>query len=220
MSNMSLVFFQVYFCHRKARLQTPLPANVSQHKSIQEVREDTILLEDGSELSVDVLLLCTGYLFKFPFLSEECRPIIVDERVTPLYKHLIHTNFPTMAFIGIPKTICPFPLFDCQIRFFLASLSGQMVLPSREKMLEVTEEDYRWRLCQGMPRRHAHTMGPLQWEYNDDLAHLGRFQPIPRVVKTLYDFVHATRVSNLPGYKKLNYALLDGENFQEIHTES
>ena len=47
--------------------------------------------------------------------------------VKPLYKHLIHTTFPTMAFIGIPFQIVPFPLFDVQV-CLLNSLSWVVLL--------------------------------------------------------------------------------------------
>lgn len=36
-------------------------------------------------------------------------------QVKPLYKHMINCDFPSMAFLGIPVQICPFPMFDFQV---------------------------------------------------------------------------------------------------------
>lgn len=61
------------------------------------------------------ILIITGYEYTFPFLNKDCNVMIEDNVVKPLYKHLIHSMFPSLAFIGIPFQICPFPLFDFQV---------------------------------------------------------------------------------------------------------
>ena len=194
-----------------------LPDNISQKPSIREVKESSVVFENGEELPVDSLLLCTGYKFVFPFLTAECHVDIQGERVTPLYKHLIHTEYPTLSLLGLPKVICPFPLFDCQVRFVLAALDGSMKLPSREEMDKETKDDYEGRLSQGMPHRYAHHMGSLQWGYNDDLAKTSNFKPIPDVVRKLYDGVHEQRTTKLTTYKLLNYELLGPETFRQVN---
>ena len=175
-----------------------------------------IITKDGTNIEIDVLMLCTGYKYVFPFLSSEVNLTIKDERVVPLYKHLIHTQWPSMSFIGIPKTICPFPLFDCQIRFVLAALEGTMKLPSQQEMDADVNRDFQGRIESGYPVRHAHHMGPLQWDYNDDLAEIAGFNPIPKVVRQLYDHVHHYRVTDLPHYKEKNFALTGPTSFKEV----
>ena len=196
-----------------------LPANVSQQVGIEQITEDSVIFLNGEERKIDTLMLCTGYRYRFPFLSESCDIHIEDERVTPLYKHIIHTKFPMVSFIGICKTICPFPQFDQQVRFVLRSLDGSMVLPSQQEMDHEIQEDFEKRLREGLPRRHAHTMGTRQWEYNDSLAKQGKFEPIPRAVQTLYDEVHNMRVKNLPTYKKRLYELTGPDSFREIEID-
>lgn len=182
---------------------------------IQEVKEKTVILTDEQELEVDTILLCTGYKYTFPFLTPDCQLHVEGERVMPLYKHLIHTGLPSLCIVGICKIICPFPQFDCQVRFFLATLDGSLVLPTQEEMDADTQADYEWRLSQGMPHRYAHLMGPLQWPYNDELTAMAKLNSIPKVVQNLYDFVHETRVKNLVGYKSKNYELLCETEFCE-----
>lgn len=40
---------------------------------------------------------------------------VEGNQVKPLYKHMINCDFPSMAFLGIPVQICPFPMFDFQV---------------------------------------------------------------------------------------------------------
>ena len=167
-------------------------------------------------MKTDVLMLCTGYRYFFPFLTESCDISIEDERVTPLYKHIIHTKFPSLSFIGICKVICPFPQFDQQVKFVLSTLDGTLELPSQQEMELDIQEDFQRLLREGLPPHYAHTMGPRQWDYNDSLSKLGHFEPIPRAVQILYDEVHRMRVKNLPTYKKRQYEITGPYSFREI----
>lgn len=200
---------KVILSHNKPRLETPLPCNMCQKPGIERLTKDSVIFTDGEEEKVDVIMLCTGYRYSFPFLNEECDITIDDERVTPLYKHIVHAKFPSLSFIGICKTICPFPQFENQVKFVLTLLDGSQKLPSTEDMMKDIENDFRARLEEGLPKRHAHTMGPRQWAYNDSLAEMGKFTPIPKAVQILYDEVHRMRVKDLPAYKEKEYKLTD-----------
>lgn len=206
----------MYLSHNKSPLQTCLPENVQQKPGIAKLGTHSVTFLNGEEAELDVLLLCTGYHYHFPFLSSDCQVQISDERISPLYKHLVHIDHPTMAFVGIPKTICPFPQFDVQVRFFVSSLCGQFTLPSREEMISDTERDFQRRLSEGLPPRYAHVLGPWQWGYNDELAELAHIQLIPRVVQKLYDYVHETRVSDIARYKDRNYEITSEEDFKAV----
>lgn len=76
----------------------------------------SFLFQDGSVTSADVLLLCTGYNFRYPFLDGAQLGLDVqDHLVSPLYRFLIPPAFPSLFFIGVCKIICPFPHFHCQV---------------------------------------------------------------------------------------------------------
>lgn len=204
---------EVYLAHDNALLSSVLPSNVHQVAGVESCQgHNTFIMKDGSEVRATVLMFATGYHYTFPFLSPECEVQVKDRIVSPLYKHLVNTAHPTMAFIGIPVQICPFPQFDLQIRYFLKTLCGEVTLPSRQQMEDDTkaEAEYRNRVL-GMPSKYFHKMGTLQWEYNRELARLGGFNPLPTIVEDLYMAVHKRRQQDLPGYKKNCYTL-DGEN--------
>ena len=208
--------FQVILSHNKAPLVSHFPDNIHQQPGIKMLTKDTIIFKNDEEKSVDVLLLCTGYRYNFPFLVKDCSIEIQDERVTPLYKHLIHTRFPSLCTVGICKTICPFPQFENQVRFFLSTLEKTTVLPSSEEMELDTQRDFEARLQERLPIRHAHTLGPRQWAYNDMLADMGKFKGIPPAVQLLYDEVHRERVKNLPNYKTLNYRITGYDSYEIV----
>ena len=208
--------YQVYICHRKPRMITPLPSNVEEKFGIASLTETGCITEDGTQTEIDVLMLCTGYKYEFPFLSSPCAVSTKDERVMPLYKHVVHIEWPTLFFVGIPKAICPFPLFDCQVQFALGTKDGRMELPSKEEMYMDTKQDFENRRGSGFPVRHAHHMAARQWDYNDDLAALAHFTPIPKVVRKIYDHVHSYRVTDLPGYKNRNIKITGPDSFEDV----
>ena len=107
----------VVLSHNNPNLASKLPANLEQRKGIQKVvGPHEVQLLDGSSINnIDCLLFCTGYHYTFPFLSKSCGIEVKNRIVSPLFKHMISINHPTLAFIGIPIQICPFP----QVRRYL-----------------------------------------------------------------------------------------------------
>ena len=206
---------EVTLSHNRDRLKSPLPANVTESLGIKLIKENSVEFLDGKEKPVDAILYCTGYRYSFPFLSEKCDLGTHDERVTPLYKHLIHTRLPSLCIIGVCKNVSPFILFDVQAQFFLKTLEGAVKLPSQEEMECDTERDFKQRLSAGFPARFAHHMGTIQWEYNDDLGKMVGLKPIATKVRTLFSELDDIRDIDLQNYKKRTI-LEDGDDSYKI----
>ena len=175
-------------------------------------------LKDDTVLEIDTILFCTGYHYKFPFFKEDMNLVSVDtaQYVSPLFKHLIHTKYPSLSIIGIPKIIVPFPLFDCQIQFVRSVLSGQTQLPSEPEMYADAKQDFEQRLAAGYPPRYAHYLLHKQWPYNDYLADMGHFKRIPRVVMLLFNDLWEARLQDLFGYKSKEYRIIDDERYETL----
>lgn len=60
-----------------------------------------------------------GYKYDFPFLAESCGIRVDSNMVTPLWKHLVSIENPTLALIGLPFYVCAFSMFDLQVRRLL-----------------------------------------------------------------------------------------------------
>jgi len=179
---------------------------------------DAAILKTGERVEADALIVCTGYRFAFPFLSDECRPAILHDGqvVDGLYLHLIHAAFPTMSFVGIPSKVCPFPLYDRQVRFVLASLDGRLRLPSTEQMLDAVRTEMEASETAGKDPRHFHEFSSAQWAYNDRLAELVGFDPLLPVIAELYESVCPKRRADLKGYRTQSFKIVDRQTFVKL----
>lgn len=98
------------------RLTSPLPARLTQVKGVAFIRgREFHLLDETVVEDVDAFVLCTGYKYSFPFLHENCDVRVDENHVTPLYRHLVNIEHPTMCIVGVPTTVVPFPLFHMQV---------------------------------------------------------------------------------------------------------
>lgn len=89
------------------------------------------------ETNLDALIFCTGYLYSYPFLSAIHPPFIgTGERVQHLYQHIFSIDHPSIAFVGLPKPILPFPTCEAQAAIIARVWSGRIELPSASIMRE------------------------------------------------------------------------------------
>lgn len=84
-------------------------------------------------------------------------------------------------------------------------LDGSFSLPSREEMEKDIELDMAARRARGVATRHILKLDSEQWAYNDHLAHLGGFQPLPRYWSNLYESNKVFRARDMLNYKTYNY---------------
>lgn len=74
--------------------------------------------DDGTEETFTVIFYATGYIFTYPFLTNDSGITVVDNFVQPLYKYIFNIEHPTMLFIGIPSGLLPtFPTLETQVIF-------------------------------------------------------------------------------------------------------
>ncbi|KAL1199052.1 Flavin-containing monooxygenase FMO GS-OX5 [Cardamine amara subsp. amara] len=94
-----------------------------------------------------------------------------DNCVGPLYKHVfLPALAPGLSFIGLPWMTLQFFMFELQSKWVAAVLSGQVSLPSEEKMMEDVTAFYAKRDANGIPKRYTHKLGGSQVEYLNWIA--------------------------------------------------
>eukprot|EP00064_Thunnus_orientalis_P021681 superscaffoldBa00006744_g21848 len=170
---------------------------------------------DGSVGGADVLLFCTGYNFRYPFLDAAQLGLeIQDHMVAPLYRFIMPPAFPSLFFIGICKIICPFPNFDCQVQFSLAVLDGLVTLPSRAQMEDDVRRELQEKVARGVLQRHLLIMDRDQWEYCQALARSAGFPPLRPVVRSLYEEVWRQRRIHPENYRNNNYRLISDTQWE------
>ncbi|XP_059207742.1 uncharacterized protein LOC131986689 [Centropristis striata] len=209
---------KVTLSHRHPRLTCPLPAAIQQSSAVVAVEDDgSLRFQDGSVLAADVLIFCTGYNFKYPFLDAPQLGLqIQDHLVSPLYRFMMPPAFPSLFFIGICKIICPFPHFNCQVQFALAVLDGSVTLPSPAQMEDEVRQDLREKEERGVQRHHLLILDQDQWEYCRTLAQAAGFPPLQPFVRSLYDEVWRQRRVHPENYRRLNYGLIDEDQWEVI----
>jgi len=188
--------------------------NVDQKPDVKEMTKNGVIFEDGTYHDYSFIVYCTGYKNAFPFLSVDCGVSCDSYLVYPLYKHLLNVNRPSMAFIGLLNFICPNPVVDLQMKFFLKYFSGGRKLPAKEEMLEDIAKDKSKRTAIGFRESRAHYLGAeLQEQYLADLAETGDLEPVKPVMSKLF----AKGLSNLyhdsSNFRNYNFKLIDDENF-------
>ena len=189
-------------------LSSPLPKNMTQELGINHCNgPDSFIMKDKKEIKdVDVLLLCTGYKYDYPFLSKSC-DVSVQHRmmIKPLFKHVININHPTMCFIGTCSTINPFPQFNLQAQLYVKYLAGLIDLPSKEEMMDELRNELEMMENDGKPLRHFHKLGMNQFAYNKDIASIANVEDVPSYVERLFYSVVQRRFEDVMNYKKDKY---------------
>ncbi|XP_066288489.1 uncharacterized protein [Branchiostoma lanceolatum] len=211
--DVSRVARRVVLSHDRPMVVSELPTNLIQSPGIKSFRSRTVEFKNGEELDADAVIYCTGYNYSFPFLTPECRVFAERGRVSPLFKHIVHTTHTTLSFIGVCARICPCPQFHLQVQFAMAVLDRSLVLPPKEDMDKEVERDYTGRLESGMAPHHAHVLGNKQWEYHVDLARLAGCQPLSKALHSLHVGVLSDRATNLCEYRKSNYSITGPETW-------
>lgn len=91
---------------------------------IQHFTADGVVLEDGSHIQVDHVVMATGYDYKFSFLDETI--LKLDNNDTDLYKYVFPPERqPTLAVIGLIQAIgSVMPIAEIQARWAARIFSG------------------------------------------------------------------------------------------------
>ena len=175
----------IHHCKRAesvAMFSSPTCSNVISHCNVTSVNDKgEFIVEDDNTLSdIDILMYCTGFHYDYPFLSEECKIHLKYKRVCDLLFHIFPINEnhpqyssntdekttpPTIAFIGIPWKILPFPLFDVQARYVAAIWSGKSSLPSMKEIKEIFDQEASFHEKAGLPEHYLHCLGLSQFNY-------------------------------------------------------
>ncbi|XP_038211847.1 senecionine N-oxygenase isoform X1 [Zerene cesonia] len=202
--------------HLKEEPKSVFPNNLVMKPDVVKLDGRKVIFADGSHDEVDVVFLCTGYLYNFPFLDESCGIVVEDNCVEPLYKHLVNIQHPTMCFIGVPYYVCAFSMFDLQVRYYVRSMNGVFKLPSPDEMMQHWEQEKQERAARGYTKRQAHMMGPDQERYYASLASEANTKNLPSVITKIRDESSIRFLHNLQSYRQDVYKIIDDDTYEII----
>ncbi|WP_309387358.1 NAD(P)-binding domain-containing protein [Cerasicoccus frondis] len=169
----------VYWCANGFGHEPAGQGNIDRRPAIAGFAMNDIKLTDGEVIAdVDAVIFCTGYHYRFPFLADGL--VAVDDNwVHPLYLDLIPPQHPTLAFIGLPNSVIPFPLFEVQAKWFLRRIAGRFAFASEGEMQAAVAERERELTAEGRPLRHFHKLEDEQFAYMNLLAAECGAEPLP-----------------------------------------
>lgn len=113
------------------------PSQITERPLLTKIEGKTIHFRDGSKADVDAILLCTGYLFCFPFLEDNLRL----KSTNVLYPRGLYKNTLWMTggnnkllYIGMQSQCYTYTLFDVQAKWAVNYIMGDIPLPDKESM--------------------------------------------------------------------------------------
>lgn len=178
-------------------------------------RDGGLILSDGTVLEdVDELLLCTGYAYSMPFLSEDSGLRISHDgrAIQGLVKQCLCEKHPTLAVIGVPFRIIPFPLFQDQVRFVAGVLTNTLTFDVTPAALREIADKERAELEErGVLGRYIHLLGPLQWDHRRDLVGCAGGDPPNESVIEICRHASDARKADPAGYRNYRYVVLGSE---------
>jgi Flavin-binding monooxygenase-like len=127
-------------------------------------------------VEVDTIIFCTGYDYSFPFINDQSNLNFEtsQRRVQPLFEQLWHAECPNIAFVGLPHSVVPFPLFELQAQAVERSWR------CRDKDDDHTNGDspclHDATLLRASAARDAESGGPLAGRVPQDTHYLGSAQ--------------------------------------------
>jgi thioredoxin reductase len=101
--------------------------------NIRELRGETVVFEDGSEVEADLIVYCTGYKVSFPFFDDHL--ISVPDNDLPLYMRTFDPEVEGVYFLGLAQPLgAIMPLAEQQAKWIVALLRGEYALPPQAEM--------------------------------------------------------------------------------------
>ncbi|CAF1109217.1 unnamed protein product [Adineta ricciae] len=95
-----------------------------------------------SDHEIDSVIFCTGYIHDYPFMAEHLRLDCQTKVLSPpnLYKGIIWSKHPNLAYLGMQSLVFQFTMFDIQASFVRDVILGHVTLPDVEIMDQDIEQ--------------------------------------------------------------------------------
>lgn len=119
------------------------PDNFTTVPLLTKVDGRTCTFKDGSTAEIDVILMCTGYIHHFPFMSPELRLQTANRLwCDRLHEGVLWPENHKLFYLGMQDQWFTFNMFDAQAWYARDVILGKITLPSKEIM---SKEWQLWR---------------------------------------------------------------------------
>lgn len=127
--------------HRTRSTGFKWPNNIHEVPLLTHVDTHKAYFKDGSSKRIDAIILCTGYLHHFPFMSENLR-LRTNNCLWPLglYKGIVWEKNPQLFYLGMQDQYYTFNMFDAQAWYARDVILGKIILPDTSIMNEDSKD--------------------------------------------------------------------------------
>ncbi|MGI6798677.1 flavin-containing monooxygenase [Gordonia sp. PS3] len=116
--------------------------------AIERLDGDAVILTDGRRVTVDVIVMATGYRMAFPFFDDPALMPDAQHRF-PLFKRIVHPDVDDLYYAGLAQSSPTIVnLAEQQSKLIADHLLGRYALPSRAEMRKAIVDDERRHLGQ------------------------------------------------------------------------
>lgn len=130
----------VTISYRTQALGYDWPEGIKEVPMISYFEDDVAHFVDGSSQKYDAVIMCTGYLFHFPFMPDELR-LQTHNCLYPanLYKGIFWQANPQLIYLGMQDQYFTFNMFDAQAWYARDVILGKIEIPD----LKARQQDER-----------------------------------------------------------------------------
>ena len=140
--------------HRTAPMGFDWPNNWKEVPLLSKVDGNSAIFKDGSTANIDVIILCTGYLHHFPFLTQElCLKAPNILYPDNLYMGVLWQDNPKLSYLGMQDQWYTFNMFDAQAWYVRDVIMGRIEIPDenirandnlkRRELEDAIPDDYK-----------------------------------------------------------------------------
>ena len=109
---------------------------------LEELRGNVATFKDGSTKAIDAIILCTGYLHHFPFMSDDLKLRTANRLATAnLYKGVQFIDNPKLFYIGMQDQWFTFNMFDAQAWWARDVIMGKIDVPQDKSVMLADVQD-------------------------------------------------------------------------------
>ncbi|CAD5225267.1 unnamed protein product [Bursaphelenchus okinawaensis] len=138
-------------------------------EDVDSFESNGVIVKNGRRFDADVIILCTGYTFGFPYLTPK-NIIPVNDHEVDLYKFVFPPNASDLAVIGLIQPIGSLaPISEIQARWVARVYAGRCSLPStftRKADIEYKKKQMQRRYF----KSNKHTLQVDFVPYMDEIA--------------------------------------------------
>ncbi|MCH8564095.1 NAD(P)/FAD-dependent oxidoreductase [Nesterenkonia sp. LB17] len=193
------------------------PEGMEELPLIDRFEGETAYFSNGESREFDAVILCTGYLHKYPFLSTELA-LRSQNNVYPggLYRGVVWQRNPKMYYLGAQDQWFTFNMFDAQAWYVRDLIMGRTKLPpAEERAAHLKQWRHRFQSLEGDADEVQ-----FQADYIRDLIGATDYPmfALDEVVQVFLDW-KTDKKANILTYRDKNYrSVMTGTKGSQHHT--